>query len=177
MKMTKPPTLQLLYECTPVTLYIDNANRAEIMTILDSLKWEKDKEYTVELKPLKSKKTTSQNAYAWSLMGQLAAKLKISVTDVYRQTQQGMSRYEIVPVKVEAVQAFTKAWEAGHIGRIVEDIGRSKIEGYRNLKVHYGISDYTKEEMSHFLELIIQECNEQGIQKLTHEEIKRLGVD
>lgn len=177
MKMAEKPLLELLYKYTRLTLYIDNKDRLEVVDMISGKSFDTETDYELVLRKKRKRRSKDQNAYAWELIGQLASNLKVSTKEVYRHFIRDMSKFEVIPMKREAIRSFERAWEKDHIGRICEDLGESKaLKGYHNIKVHYGTSDYDKQEMSHFLELVIQECNQQGIPTLTPKEIERLGI-
>ncbi|MBQ1190785.1 MAG: hypothetical protein IIX43_00695 [Bacteroidales bacterium] len=54
-------------------------------------------------------------------------------------------------------------------------MGESKIKGYHNIRNYYGSSTYDKAQMGRLLDLIIADCDENGIVTLTPEEIAKLG--
>lgn len=137
---------------------------------------DKEGDYEVIIRKKRKKRTLDQNAYAWQLIGQLARKLRRSPEEVYRELVRDMPTYEIVPVSEKAVNHWVETWKAHGTGWICEDMGPCKrTEGYRNIKCFYGSSTYTKEEMSRLIDLIIEECHEQGIGTMTPREIEALG--
>lgn len=81
--------------------------------------------------------------------------------------------YEVLPIKNEAVEKFRQAWNKNGLGWICEEIGKSKIEGYTNVKAHYGSSSYDSKEMSRLIDSIVEDCKMQGIPTDTPEQIAR----
>lgn len=133
-------------------------------------------DYEIIIRKKRKKRTLDQNAYAWQLIGQLSRKLRRSPDEVYRELVRDMPTYEIVPVAEKAIPHWTETWSARGLGWICEDMGPCKrTPGYRNIKCYYGSSTFSKEEMSQLIELIIEECHEQGIGTMTPREIAALG--
>lgn len=176
MKLLNAPKCELLYRETDIVIAVDNEYRKEVIELLHSVDWKgKDTHYTVKIEPLKEKRTKDQNAYAWEFIGRLAKVMRLSSNEVYRELMRDMPTYEIIPIKNEAVKRFTKAWNRNGIGWICEDMRESKIPGYRNIKCHYGSSTFTKEEMSQFIDLIIEECKNQGVPTAELESAKSIN--
>lgn len=144
-------------------------------TVKQIMNWlmtqKQDKKY--EVKEYKAKRSLDSNAYCWVLLGKLQEKLKIPKEEIYRDLIKNIGSYEIIPVKNEAVEKFRKAWSKNGIGWITE-ITKSKLEGYTNVITYYGSSSYNTAEMSKLIELIVQECQQLGIETRTQSEIKSL---
>ncbi len=174
MRFIKRPTLELLYKETVITIHIDNRYRDEVLTVLDEIK-ELDCDYDFKVKKRRNKRSLSANSYAWVLIGKIAEKQRISLTTAYREIIREMAAYEIVPIKEEAVEHWIKTWSSHGTGWVCEDLGPCKVaEGYRYIRCHYGSSTFNTEEMSRFIDLIIQECRELGIEHLTPAELQEL---
>lgn len=142
----------------------------EIMQYL----WDLDEEKKYELKEYKEKRSLDSNAYAWVLMGKIAQKLHISKEEVYKKNIKEMGKYEILPIKNEAVETFINAWTSKGTGWLCEILGESKIENYTNVIAYYGSSTYNSLEMSILIDGIVQEAQQLDIETKTPEEIERL---
>ena len=144
-------------------------------TVKQIMNWlmtqKQDKKY--EVKEYKAKRSLDSNAYCWVLLGKLQEKLKIPKEEIYRDLIKNIGSYEIIPVKNEAVEKFRKAWSKNGIGWITETT-KSKLEGYTNVITYYGSSSYNTAEMSKLIELIVQECQQLGIETRNTGEIKSL---
>lgn len=61
------------------------------------------------------------------------------------------------------------------IGWLCEDLGECRnIKGYHNIKSYYGSSVYDTKEMSHLIDMIVEDCKALGIPTETPEEIERI---
>lgn len=138
--------------------------------------WELDKEKKYEIKEYHEKRSLDANAYCWVLCKELADKLNITKEEVYKKNIKETGKFEIIPIKNEAVDTFIRAWSSRGIGWLCDIFGESKIEGYTNVIIYYGSSQFNTKEMTVFLNGIIQECESVGIPTLTEEQIKKLKV-
>lgn len=129
----------------------------------------------VEIKADREGRSKDANAYLWVLLGKLASKLRTSPVEVYRQYIRDVGdNYEILPIKDEAVEKFTKIWTAKGYGWICEKHSDSKFRGYTNLICFYGSSTYDTAQMSRMIDLVVDDCKEQGIEVLPDEEVKTI---
>lgn len=138
---------------------------AELCKILED---GKPRELTVRQK----KRSLDANAYAWTMIGKLAAKLHSSPEEIYRHYIPDVGdNCDHVLIREDAVDTFREAWCRGHLGRVVMDMGASKTHrGCRNLICYYGSSDYDTEQMSRLIDLIVEDCKAQGIDVLSERE-------
>ena len=135
----------------------------------------KDRMYDLEVKEHRKKRSLDANAYCWCLINKLADVMRIPPTEVYRQAIQDISgNSEIIPIKDEAVEQFKQAWSHNGIGWLVKDMGKSKIQGYRNLMVYYGSSVYTTSQMNVLIDHLIQDCKALDIEVLSQEKLSLL---
>ena len=122
-----------------------------------------------EIKKACQKRSRDANAFCWALIDKLAEKTKIPKDVIYRGAIKrigGVS--DIVCVKDVAVERLRYGWEQNGIGWQT-DILPSRIEGCTNVILYYGSSTYTTAQMHTLLELIISECEAQGIPTLREE--------
>ena len=135
--------------------------------------FQQDKTRKYEVKEYKEKRSLDSNAYAWTLLGKLQDKLHIAKEDIYKSLIKEIGSYEVIPVRDEAVERFRQAWSKNGLGWITETT-KSKLEGFTNVIAYYGSSSYNTSEMSRLIELIVQECKQQGIETKTQQEIDSL---
>lgn len=135
--------------------------------------WKDEKSYSVVLKEQRTHRTLDQNAYYWTLCGQLSAVLRVPPNEIYREHIRDIGgNYEITPIKEGAVQKWVEIWEGKGLGFIAEDLGESKkIPGYHNIRNYYGSSTYDKRQMGRLLDLMIEDCKLQNIETLTPEQL------
>ena len=136
--------------------------------------WQLDKDKKYEIKEYKKKRSLDANAYCWVLCKEIADKIHITKEEVYKKNIKEIGKFEILPIKNEAVETFIRAWTSKGIGWLCEILGDSKIENYTNVVAYYGSSIYDSQEMSLLLENIVQEAEQLDIDIRTPEEIDRL---
>ena len=148
---------------------------AELASYIDSL--DDDKEYKIELKEYKRKRSLNSNSYAWTLMDKLAEKLRMAKTEIYRSYIKEIGgNNTLVCVQNAALDDLVKNWQEHGIGWIAET-EKSKLEGCTNVRLYYGSSTYDTAQMSRLIELIIQDCKENDIETLTPEELNQMNED
>ena len=144
-------------------------------SVMSWLKSKKDRDYDLTIKEHRKKRSLDANAYAWVLIGELAKVKRISPDEVYRQAITDIGgNYEVIPIREEAADHFRRVWESNGIGWMCQDMGRSKIPGYRNLRAYYGSSVYDTEQMSRLIDNLIQDCKALGIETLTPDKLALL---
>lgn len=135
----------------------------------------KDKLYDIEIKEHRQKRSLDANAYAWVLINKIADALRLPPKEVYRQAIQDIAgNHEIIPIKTEAADKFKQVWESQGMGWPCVDIGRSKIDGYRNMKAYYGSSTYDTRQMSLLIDHLIEDCKALDIETLPPDKLALL---
>lgn len=133
-----------------------------------------DKDLRVSLKQWKEKRSLDANSYFWVLLDKLALLLNKSKTELYRSYIKNIGGVsDTVCVTNKAVDDLCKAWESKGIGWQTDRI-ESKIEGCTNVVLYYGSSVYDSAQMSRLLDLVIQDCEEQGIPTITARELEEI---
>lgn len=122
-----------------------------------------------EIEKVNEKRTLSQNAYAWKLITEIANVNRLSKEDVYLQMLKDYGQSIVVSIASE-IDVSTSF-------KYYETIGRGKVNGkdFIHYKIFKGSSDFDTKEMGIFLDGIIQEAEQLGIQTLTPDEIGRLS--
>jgi hypothetical protein len=148
---------------------------AELASYIDSL--DEGKEYKLEVKEFKQKRSLNANSYAWTLIDKLAEKLRMPKTDIYKSYIKEIGgNSDIVCCLDRAVSDLCQAWQGRGIGWLTET-EPSKLEGCTNVRLYYGSSVYDTAQMSRLIELIVQDCKEHDIETLTPEEIDRMNAE
>ena len=172
-RMLERPTIEPLYKETGLRLHLPNENRAEIIEKIYADSFDPEAVYVIKIEKRRRRRSLDANAYAWVLIGKLAEKLKTSPTAVYRQMITDAGVYAMAQVIPEAADRYRDAWESRGLGWVTEEAGQSP-KGNIYLRCFYGTSVYDTAEMSRFLDLLIEECNEQGVDTMTPREVEEL---
>lgn len=135
-----------------------------------------DKDYKVEIKVWHDKRSLDSNAYAWTLLDQIAEKLGATKEDIYKEIIKRVGVFQIIPIKPQAISKFMERWNNKGLGWICEDIGACKgLQGYNNVIAYFGTSIYDSKEMSRFINEVVEEAKRLGIETLDEIELKKLS--
>lgn len=146
----------------------------EVLSELILFNPEPDKEYILEIKEKRKKRSLDANAYCWALLGELSKVLKIPANELYTHFIRQIGSYTIVPIKTQAVAKFGELWSSHGAGWIVDDLGESKLDGFHNLKCYHGSSSYDSKEMAILIDEIVEVCKDNGIETASGAELALL---
>lgn len=156
-----------------LVIVLNGANRHE----LESL--EQGKDYRIKLSKWTEKRSLSANAYAFVLCTKIAQAIGSSKDEVYEQMLQayGTVDEDFPPITVIAGADMSITKE--HWLRIdTRKVGGKDFDCYLRIK---GSSEMDKKEMAHFIDGIVFECKQLGIETLPPDELERLkeqwGID
>lgn len=131
-----------------------------------------DKPQRVKITQWKEKRSLSANAYAWTLLGKLSAALHIPPEDIYRQLIPDVGgNYTAVTVDLNGLNKLRETWGNNGKGWLVELIGAGAKPGTVDVALYYGSSVYDTAQMARLIDLIADECRENGIEYLPPEQI------
>lgn len=153
-----------------LTLEVNEKHDFELM--VDELK--DCERLSVEVKPFRQRRSLDANAFFWKKCDELAEKLHKSKVDIYREYVKDIGgNNEIVCVKNNALDRLCQGWSRNGIGWIT-DTFPSKLEGCTNVILYYGSSEYDTAQMSRLIDLLVQDCKDQGIETMTPGEIEKI---
>lgn len=129
-----------------------------------------DREKEFEIKEKKTKRSKSQNAYAWELIGKIADALRKSKEDIYLQMLKDYGQSEIVSM-------ISSINPKGYF-KYYESIGTGIVNNkeFTHYKIFKGSSEFDTKEMTIFIDGIIQECKQLDIETLTPEQIASMNL-
>ena len=118
----------------------------------------------------REKRSLDANGMMWACIGEIATKLNTDKWSVYLKMLRDYGKFTYICVKPSAVDAMKKQW------RECEEIGTININGTEatQLLCYFGSSTYDTKEMSRFLDEIVSEAKELGIQVETPEQIAEM---
>lgn len=135
----------------------------------------KEKLYDLEIREHRKKRSLDANAYCWTLINKLAGALRLPPVEIYRQAIQNVGgNYEVIPIKEDAAEHFKRVWQAQGLGWPCVDMGKSKLDGYRNLRAYYGSSTYDTRQMSQLIDNLVQDCKALDIETLPPDKLALL---
>lgn len=132
--------------------------------------YNQDKEKIFEIREKKEKRSLSQNAYAWKLISELANVLRKSKEDMYLLMLRDYGQSEIICV-------LSTVKPHGYF-KYYEKLENKIIAGkeFTLYKIYKGSSQFDSKEMTIFIDGIIQECKNVGIETMTPEQIALLDL-
>lgn len=134
------------------------------------VKWlfSQNREKLFEIKEHKKKRSLTQNAYLWSLINEIANKMRLSKDDTYIRMIKDYSRSMLVTIRADIdVSKFFKYYDFER---------ETQISGvnFKIYKVYEGSSQMDKNEFRVLLDGVIQEAQQLGICTLTPAETNKL---
>lgn len=126
---------------------------------------------SITAKKHREKRSLDANAYAWVLMQKIAEAVDSDKWSVYLRCLQDYSReFTHVIVKENAVERMKELY------RTCVDLGEVTVNGQtgHQLQVFYGSSTFDTKAMSVFIDGIVRECKELGIETLPLAELERM---
>lgn len=129
----------------------------------------------IDIKKWREGRSLDSNAYAWVLLDKIAQKTNTTKENVYREIIKRVGVFEILPIKDVAVESFVKKWQSKGLGWVCENLGSSpKLQGFTKIVAYFGTSTYDTKEMSRFLDEVISEARELGIQTETPDKVEEM---
>lgn len=119
----------------------------------------------------RQKRSLDANAYAWVLMQRIAEAVHSDKWSVYlRCLQDYSSAFTHIIVKPKAVEMMKE------LCRTCVDLGEVTVNGTagHQLQVYYGSSTFDSKQMAVFIDGIVRECKDLGIETMPPEEMERM---
>lgn len=148
--------------------------REDIGKAMALIKGLMNRQYTLEIKQFRKKRSLDANQKMWALIHEMSTMIKLTPEEIYQGYIPDVgNNYRVFPVKPEDINEFAADWCHGHIGRMVEDMGPCRLRdlrGYHNLRCYKGSSEYDTQTFSRLLELVMQDCKQLGIETMSERE-------
>lgn len=145
---------------------------AHLSGFIDEMK--DGREYVLTLKQAKRKRSLNANNYAWALIDKLAEAQNMAAVEIYRAYIKDVGgNMECVTVSDNAVSTLRELWQSKGLGWQMET-APTPYEGYTDVFLYYGSSTFDSRTMARLIDLIVQDCKEQGIETLEDTELERL---
>lgn len=136
---------------------------------LDGLK--PGKVYDVEIKEHREKRSLDANAYCWVLLDKLAEALDTTKEELYRGYVRKIGPFKDFDLTVDEAQTFRTAWERLGQGWPTEQVDFTPDGERVIIRAYYGSSTYNTKRMSRLIDMIVEDCKEQGIETLTPQQL------
>lgn len=158
-------------------LLLEVNEKSAAMNLFDEL--HEAEKLSINIAKYRAKRSSDANRYFWALCEKLAEKLsseKVVHTkeDIYRDTIRESGVWyddEVEPSKVEWRRT---AWEKIGTGWITERVDFTPDGEKEIIRFYYGSSMYNTKQMSRLIDNIVQDCEAQGIETKTPDEIANM---
>ena len=123
---------------------------------------------SIKIDKYREKRSLNANNYAWALLTKIANASRKSKEEVYLDFLQHYGQSEMISVKAHI--------NIGYYIKYYEEEGESTLNGtlFKHYKVYKGSSEFDKQEMSIFIDGVVHEAINLGIDVRTPDEIARL---
>lgn len=148
------------------TLTLEVNERNDFEQIVDDLK-DKDK-LSIEIKQYRQHRSLNANAYAWLLIGQIADVVRAGKDEIYLQLLKRYGQSELISVLSHV--------PIGNYVKYFEEAGESKLNGkdFTHYRVYKGSSEFDTREMSIFIDGVVSEAKDLGIQTETPNQLAEM---
>lgn len=141
-----------------------------IGTIEEIIKWlfGQDRKKLYEIKEYKEKRSLNANNYVWKLITEIGNKMNLSKEEVYLKMLEAFGQSEMVSIVSDVdVTGYFKYYKLA---------GNSELNGkvFNHYIIYKGTSEYDTKEMSIFIDGVVQEAQQLGIDTRTPEQIEEL---
>lgn len=140
--------------------------RADALKMVDELHGAE--KLTVKVDKYREKRSLNANAYAWLLITKIGNVTKQSKEDVYFLMLKRYGQSEMISVMAHI--------PIGEYVKYCEEAGESTLNGkmFKHYRVYKGSSEFDTKEMSIFIDGIVSEAKDLGIQTDTPEQLARM---
>lgn len=130
----------------------------------------------IEIKKYREKRSLNANAYAWVLIEKIANKMKLSKEDIYKRELVDYGTIATDSDGNKVIFSVKADIDVSKYFRYYKYLGDSHDKQFKHYYVIKGSSEYNTEEMTRFIDGIVQDAQMLGIQTMTPEEIAKLEV-
>ena len=123
---------------------------------------------TLNISECKEKRSLNANAYAWLLIGKIGNTTRASKEEVYLRMLKDYGQSDLVSVLAHI--------PVEHYFKYYEEAGESTLNGklFKHYRVYKGSSEFDTREMSIFIDGIVSEAKNLGIETMTPNEIAKM---
>ena len=130
----------------------------------------KDKDYDVEIKEHREKRSKNANDYSWVLQDKIAKALNRSIDDIHNEMVLQYGVLETYSIKKEAFESAKRLFDYFKV------LGESEVNGTQFIHVRAGVGThhYNTKEFATFIDGVVYEAQQLGIDTKTPNEIAEL---
>lgn len=123
---------------------------------------------SIKIDKYREKRSLNANAYAWLLIGKIGNATRLSKEEVYFRMLKEYGQSDLVSVLAHI--------PVEHYFKYYEEAGESTLNGklFKHYRVYKGSSEFDTREMSIFIDGIVSEAKNLGIETMTPNEIAKM---
>lgn len=147
-------------------LMLEINERSDFEMLVDDMR-DRDK-LSIEIKPYRQHRSLNANAYAWLLIGQIADIVRAGKDEIYLKLLKRYGQSELISVLSHV--------PVGNYIKYYEEAGESELNGkmFTHYRVYKGSSEFDSREMSIFIDGVVSEAKELGIQTETPNQLAEM---
>lgn len=159
---------------------VPHGQRKQMQELISRTEIIKDKEYDIEIKPTKHKRSLNANNYLWALIHKIAVAKGITDAEYYKDQVSYGNEYYIIALEDKAVPSFVADWGSNGVGWIVryegpeQDVYGDDIPGHFRYRAYYGTSRYDTVQMSQIIDRVVQDAKVLGIETMDPDELEHI---
>ena len=126
--------------------------------------------YNCEIKRHREKRSLNANNYSWQLQTEIAKATNRSLTDIHNQMVLDYGVVEVYSILKPAFESAKRMFD------YFEVLGEGVVNGkeFVHVKAGIGTHNYDSKEMARFIDGVVQEAKNLGIETMTPNELARL---
>ena len=131
-------------------------------------KFNKNTVYDITIEKHRDKRSLNVNNYAWKLITEIGNQLRMSKEEVYMQMLKDYGQREYICMLANV--------NPNRISKYYEEVGIRKQNGntFKSYMFYVGTSQYNSKEMSIFIDGLVQEAKNLGIETLEDKELNEM---
>jgi len=142
--------------------------QSHLMALLPEIQKGKIFDCTIELH--REKRSKNANDYSWVVQDKISKVLNKRIDEVHNEMVLQYGVLEVYSIKKEAFESAKRLFD------YFENLGESKLNGkeFVHIKAGLGTHTYNTKEMATFIDGVVQEAKDLGIETKTPDEIEKL---
>jgi hypothetical protein len=148
-----------------ITVMLELNEQGTAQNMIDELTLQK---LSIKIDKHREKRSLNANAYAWLLIGKIGNSTRASKEEVYFKMLKDYGQSDLVSVLAHI--------PVEHYFKYYEEAGESTLNGklFKHYRVYKGSSEFDTREMSIFIDGIVSEAKNLGIETMTPNEIAKM---
>jgi len=136
-----------------------------------------DKPYDADLKQHREKRSLDANAYMWKLLDKLSDALHSTKDELYRIYIKRVGVFRDYHLAPDEAKSFQTAWSLLGTGWRTEQVDYTGDGNLLVIRAYFGSSRYNTKQMSRLIDMVVEDCKEQGIETLPPDKLDAMKLN